>query len=180
MSGCLVAFVGPSGAGKDSLIRAVHAARPDTHPVRRVITRPAGAGGEDFEAVSAAEFEAREAAGAFLLSWRAHGLAYGIPKEVSGRLARGSTCLVNLSRGILAEAAARVPRLVVLSVTASPETLARRLALRGRETPADIRARLGRTDPGLPAGITAVTIANDDPLELAVAEVLRRLQPESA
>lgn len=39
-TGRLFAVVGPSGAGKDTLIAAALAARPDLAIVRRVITRP--------------------------------------------------------------------------------------------------------------------------------------------
>ena len=43
--GQIFAVVGPSGAGKDTLMAAAARARPDLHIVRRVITRPATAGG---------------------------------------------------------------------------------------------------------------------------------------
>ncbi|MBC7181481.1 MAG: phosphonate metabolism protein/1,5-bisphosphokinase (PRPP-forming) PhnN, partial [Roseovarius sp.] len=53
------AVVGPSGAGKDTLIDAARAARPDLQVIRRVITRPEALGGEDFEGVSEVEFDRR-------------------------------------------------------------------------------------------------------------------------
>ena len=49
--GLLVVVVGPSGAGKDTLMRAAaehFEGRPDVHFVQRAITRPAEAGGEAF------------------------------------------------------------------------------------------------------------------------------------
>ena len=52
----LVAIVGPSGAGKDTLIRGALAARPDLHLARRVITRPADTDSEDFDSVTEADF----------------------------------------------------------------------------------------------------------------------------
>ncbi|MCC2112585.1 MAG: phosphonate metabolism protein/1,5-bisphosphokinase (PRPP-forming) PhnN, partial [Hyphomicrobiales bacterium] len=54
--GRLVLVVGPSGAGKDTLMAAIGRARPDLHIVRRVVTRPSEAGGEPFEGVTEAEF----------------------------------------------------------------------------------------------------------------------------
>ena len=76
----IFAVVGPSGAGKDTLIQGALAARPDLRLVRRVITRPTDAGGEDFEGVTEDDFAARRRAGDFALHWQAHGLSYGIPK----------------------------------------------------------------------------------------------------
>ena len=89
--GRLVAVVGPSGVGKDSVMAALVEADPAWMLARRVITRPSEAGGEDFEGVSEEAFRARDAAGEFLLSWEAHGLHYGVPRAieqaVGGRIA---------------------------------------------------------------------------------------------
>ena len=50
--GRLIAVVGPSGVGKDSVMAGLHGAIPDLHLVRRVITRAPDLGGEDYDAVS--------------------------------------------------------------------------------------------------------------------------------
>ncbi len=178
--GRLIAIVGPSGVGKDTLMAGMAAARPGLHLVRRVITRDPSAGGEPCEAVTEAEFAARRAAGAFCLHWQAHGLHYGIPQAVRARVAGGEVALVNLSRGVLSEARAAFPQLAVLNVTARPETLAARLAGRGRESVAEIALRLARADKPLPEGVVAIRIANDGPLEETVARTLRVLFPVSA
>lgn len=179
MTGRLFAVVGPSGVGKDTLIAAACARRPEVHPVRRVITRGAEAGGEWFDSVPEAEFARRLAEGAFALHWRAHGLGYGIPREIDAVLAAGRDVIFNGSRAVLAEAAARYPALRVLHVTARPETLARRLAGRGRESAGEIAARLDRADHALPPGLAVTRICNDGALETALAAILDALQPES-
>ena len=78
----LVLVVGPSGAGKDTLINAAREAlagdRRFAFP-RRVVTRPAVAALEDHDSVTRAEFALQEANGAYALSWEAHGLHYGLP-----------------------------------------------------------------------------------------------------
>ncbi|MBC7133942.1 Ribose 1,5-bisphosphate phosphokinase PhnN [Pseudoruegeria aquimaris] len=179
MPGALFAIVGPSGAGKDTLMRAAAQRLPALHLVRRVITRPSAAGGEDFEGVSEAEFARRLAAGEFVLHWQAHGLRYGIPAQVREVLGEGRQAIFNGSRAMLAEARAQFPALRVIHVTARPEVLAARLAARGRESTEDIAARLARAEIGLPAGIEAIEIDNSGALEAAVEALVAALQPES-
>lgn len=173
----LVAVVGPSGAGKDTLISGAVAARPGLRLVRRVITRPTEAGGEDFEGVSPEDFAARKAAGDFALDWQAHGLSYGIPQA---QLAAPGVVIFNGSRLALPQAQARFPGLRVILVTAPDAVLAQRLAARGREPEADIRARLARAAFALPEGIQATEVRNDGSLSEGIARFLAALQPVRA
>lgn len=158
MTGRVFAVVGPSGAGKDTLIAAACAARPDLVWARRAITRPASAGGEPFESVSRAEFARRRAAGGFGLWWEAHGLLYGVPAAALDEAAAGRTVIFNGSRAALGRARAAIPGLAVIEVTAPRAVLAARLAARGRESRAEIEARLDRAAPA-PAG--AIRVLND-------------------
>ncbi len=172
MQGILVAVVGPSGAGKDTLLAGLRAALAGDARrvfVRRVITRAADPGGEDHEPADAAGFAARDLA----LRWDVHGLSYGIPRGIEAELAAGRHVFANLSRGVLPEAGARYP-LLVLEVTAPPELRAARLAARGREPLADVAARLAREAP-LPAGLRVVSVVNDGTPEAAVARALALL-----
>jgi phosphonate metabolism protein PhnN/1,5-bisphosphokinase (PRPP-forming) len=149
-----VAIVGPSGAGKDTLLAALRESRaedPRLHFARRAITRPQG-GVEDHLPLTEAEFAARR----FALSWHAHGLAYGIPEEEAPA---DRVVVMSLSRLALAAAASQA-RLLVAEVTAPPALLAARLAARGREGAAAIAARLAREAP-LPEGLEIRRIVND-------------------
>lgn len=177
MSGRLIAVVGPSGVGKDSVIAGLVMARPGLLAVRRVITRDADLGGEDFEAVTVAEFDDRARQGGFVLDWQAHGLRYGIPATVREDLAQGRDVLANLSRGVLGQAQARLNRVVALQITARAATLAARLGARGREAGADLAERLNRPAPALPAGLAVITLANDGALADTVAAALAALYP---
>lgn len=177
--GRLIAVVGPSGVGKDSLIAGLLAAEPRLAVIRRAITRAPEAGGEVFDPLTPEAFAARRQAGDFALSWGAHGLFYGIPRTALAPLAAGQDLLVNLSRGALTEARAIVPRFTVLHVTASPATLAARLAARGRETADDIAARLSREVAPLPPGLDIITLPNDGPLCGTIAHAIGHLYPAS-
>jgi len=172
----LVAVVGPSGAGKDTLMgiaraRLVGDAR--FRFVRRAITRPAEAGGEDHRSLDAAAFVAERDGGGFALWWHAHGLLYGIPRDIEADLAARRVVVANLSRAVLAEAAARY-RLRVLNITAPAPVLAARLAARGREGATDIAARLAR-EACLPAGLDAAEVMNDATPEDGATRVLAAL-----
>jgi phosphonate metabolism protein PhnN/1,5-bisphosphokinase (PRPP-forming) len=173
----IFAIVGPSGAGKDTLIEGALKQRPDLRLIRRVITRPTAAGGEDFEGVTEAEFATRQARGDFALHWQAHGLSYGIPKA---QLQAPGDVIFNGSRAALPEAAKVFPGLRVILVTAPDHILAARLAARGRETEADISQRLNRAAFTLPEGITAETVVNDGALDTGIARLLAALQPVKA
>ena len=169
----LVAVVGASGAGKDTVLDGLRAALAGDQRIVfacRAITRGGQAGGEAHEALTEAEFASRD----FALQWQAHGLHYGIPRSIDADLAAGRVVLANLSRHVLADAAALYP-LAVLHITAPPAIRAARLATRGREDAADIVARLAREAP-LPDGPRVLRVINDTTPDAAIAQALALLR----
>jgi ribose 1,5-bisphosphokinase len=165
----LVLVVGPSGAGKDTLLDAARRALVDDPRfrfVRRVITRPADAGGEAHEPATAEEFAARD----FALQWQAHGLSYGIPADA---IEEDAVVVANVSRTVIADAMRRFPTRVI-EVTAPSDVLAARLAARARETAADVAARVSRSVP-LPDHVHVETVVNDASLADGVARFLAAL-----
>ncbi|MBN8917998.1 MAG: phosphonate metabolism protein/1,5-bisphosphokinase (PRPP-forming) PhnN [Rhizobiales bacterium] len=144
--GTLLLVVGPSGAGKDTLIdiaRARFARDARVLFARRLVTRPSGTG-EAHGTLSEAEFDALLAEGRFPLSWRAHGLSYALGPEVAEVIAQGGVVVANGSRATLPEARRRFARVRVVHVTAPVPVRAARLAMRGRESADDIAERLAR------------------------------------
>lgn len=145
-TGRLIFLIGPSGSGKDSLIDAAREqlVAAGVEIARRVITRSAEAKGEAAHGVTAEQFEAMRAQGAFAMHWRANGLDYGIPQQVDQWLAAGRPVLVNGSRAYLGEARQRYPDLLAVLIDVKPHVLRQRLQARGRETPEEIEQRLAR------------------------------------
>jgi ribose 1,5-bisphosphokinase len=165
--GTLVLVVGPSGAGKDSLIAYCRSRLDGVVPLsfpRRVITRAGGDGSENHQPISEDGFHRNAGEGAFALHWRAHGLGYGIPNAIVDDLAGGRHVVVNVSRSVVAEARQRFAPLLVVSVEAATEVLVERLHGRGREPMEDIPARLERADRHRVHGSDVVRIDNSGPL----------------
>lgn len=179
MAGLLVLIVGPSGAGKDSLIDAARqqfAADPRFVFPRRIVSRPASAAEDNLEQ-DAAAMARQAAAGEFALYWQAHGLSYAIPGEIGAALAQDAVVICNVSRTIVPEARQRY-RCFVIEIRAAPEVLAARLAGRMRASDGDVGQRLGRS-----AAITVLADAvchNDGALAVsarAFCALLARIAP---
>jgi len=168
----LLVVVGPSGAGKDTVMAAwQHAAAQAGHAMyiaQRVITRPARAGGEAHEALDPAQWQAACAAGEFVLHWHAHGLAYGVRARAFAALETG-TVLLNGSRAALHAIRARAPHCRVVQITASAQVLAHRLQARGREDAQAMAERLRRG----PAVQADISVTNDGALADTVAALMR-------
>ena len=156
--------------------RAGLAGDPRYRFARRLITRPAMAGAEDHDSCDEAEFHAIAAEGGLALSWQAHGLSYGIPAAELSGIGAGAVVIVNVSRAAIALAERLAERVVVLNITAPVAVLAQRLAARGRESEADIAARLKREAPLATERAEIVTIRNDRSVAEAAAELLAVLR----
>lgn len=174
--GTLVVVVGPSGAGKDSVIgyaRARLANEPRLRFVRRVVTRPCDPAAEDHDTLLPEEFARAEARGAFALAWQSHGLSYGIPVSLDQTIASGSVAVLNGSRAALPATRARYANVLPVLITAAPEILEARLGARGREAGENVRDRLSRNAGFDAAAFDGEIIDNGGPLENAGEAFLR-------
>ncbi len=144
--GTLVLVVGPSGAGKDTLLDAARGhfrSHPSILFLQRIITR-ADQTGEAHAVLSESEFARREAEGGFFLAWEAHGLKYGVSADCRDALIAGKTVVVNVSRQIIPAACGLWARTRVIYVNAPKEIRQQRLVARGREPAGSIYERLER------------------------------------
>ncbi|NGH10316.1 ribose 1,5-bisphosphokinase [Serratia marcescens] len=168
----LIYLMGPSGAGKDSLLAALRA-DADRAPLvaHRYITRPADAGCENHIALSEPEFLRRRAKGLFALDWQAHQQRYAFGIEVDLWLLQGIDVAVNGSRAHLPQA-----QLLPVCLQVSAAILRQRLQDRGRESAEQIEQRLARAaeyQQSLPAGCRV--LHNDGPLDDTLAALLALL-----
>lgn len=179
----LIYVMGPSGAGKDSVLnRAREMLAPEAPVVfaHRYITRPADTGGENHVALTAAEFALRRRYGLFAFHWQAHGNDYGIGREIHAWRKAGLTVVVSGSREHYQKVGGVDEDTYPVVITAPAATLAARLADRGREDAQAARARLGRSDSYEINDIRLATIVNDRTLdEAADAFVSLLARPQS-
>ena len=172
--GRLVYVMGPSGAGKNSLIAGASEKLNKNkylYFTHRYVTRPVNSDEDDF-AISAAAFAHYCSNGLFALDWQAHGIRYGIGMYINGLLDSGATVVVNGSRAYLATARKKYPALVAVMVTAPPAVARARMLARGREDEAAIHARAMRTNGiAVPAG-DVITIDNSGELQHATQALI--------
>lgn len=145
--GRLILVVGPSGAGKDTLLGLAKAACADDRDIvfpRRLITRQASAS-EDNDEVSAEAFQRAAAAGDYAMYWEAHGHGYALSRAFNDDIGTGRTVIANVSRTVIAAARRNYANAVVVLVTAPPDVLAARLAMRARSSDGLLEQRLART-----------------------------------
>jgi ribose 1,5-bisphosphokinase len=160
--GRVVLIVGPSGAGKDAVIREVRGRlvgdRRFVFP-RRVVTRAPDAN-EDHDTLSSAAFADQLWRGAFALHWQAHGLHYGIPADIDDAVRRGMNVVFNASRRVASTARARYVNVAVVLIDAPLEVRIERLVARNRERAEDIATRLKRSVPDFSAAEADLVIEN--------------------
>lgn len=176
--GRMVLVVGPSGAGKDTLMSALKEQlqnNGDAVFARRAITREADVEAEDHDMLSKAQFDELVQAGETALSWEAHGLGYVIPKSYDDAVRSGKTVIANGSRKVLQTSAEKYENAFVLLITAPVEVLAERLAARGRESREDIEARLKRADLEPQNVPNLIRIENTGTVDAAVAAMTKAL-----
>jgi ribose 1,5-bisphosphokinase len=179
MNGRLIYLIGPSGAGKDTVLRWFRdhpQLCPSLYVARRTISRRDGDPHEPHEAVGATEFARLRERGEFAMHWEANALHYGVRHAELRALEHGLDVLVNGSRRYLLQARHRYPYLIAAHLTAPPKVLRARLLARGRETTDAIDARLMRSAQlAAVVGKADVEVVNDGAPEEAARQLLQLL-----
>ena len=144
--GRLILVVGPSGAGKDTLLGLAGATCASDGNIvfaRRVVTREASSF-EDNVQLSVDDFCTALARGEFAMHWEAHGHRYGLPRTIDDDIRAGRTVVVNVSRSVIDVMRHAYVNVLVVAITAPSDVLAQRLAMRARTSDGTLQDRLTR------------------------------------
>jgi ribose 1,5-bisphosphokinase len=175
--GRMILVVGPSGAGKDTLLGLARTSLAEDGRVvfqRRVVTREASSA-EDNDEMSQEAFRQARSRGEFAVHWEAHGHYYALPRAIDDEIGAGRTVVANVSRAIVDAMCRTYADVTVVSITAPPEVLAYRLAARSRGSDGKLADRLGRAvDEAAPD----VIITNIGDAQHHAAELARIIRGE--
>ena len=174
--GRLILVVGPSGAGKDTLIGLARAACGDDAFVfpRRVVTREASSF-EDNEQLGPEAFRQALARGEYAMHWEAHGHCYALPRSIEDDIRSGRTVVANVSRTVVEAMRDAYADVVVVSITAPPEVLAGRLSARARSSDGQIEHRLRRAvdDAAAAPDVTILNVGSVDDHARELVRIIR-------
>ncbi len=142
----IILIVGPSGAGKDTLLRFAKAHFAEQKVLgfaRRYITRPPDSN-EDNYYLDEQAFHLLKQNHFFASSWSAHGKHYGIAKHIFFTETTCETMICSISRTAISDFELQFDDVFTINITASDDILFERLEKRGRESREAIIKRLER------------------------------------
>ena len=177
--GRLFYVVGPSGVGKDSLLRWVRTNLGDSQQVHfatRTITRAAHPS-ENHDPVTADDFWQKAGDGGFSMIWLANGACYAVQRGIEAYLRAGCDVVVNGSREYVPQVIEAFPESRIVWISAEAGLVAHRLAARQRESGAALLQRVRRaTAFTAPENHNVIHLDNSGPIEVAGAQLLALLQ----
>jgi ribose 1,5-bisphosphokinase len=175
--GRLILVVGPSGAGKDTLMGLARLAFAGDNKfvfARRMVTREATAH-EANEQLSPEAFRLARADGQFAVDWQAHGNCYALPRTIDDDIRADHTVIANVSRTVIDAMRRAYANVTVVLITAPPEILVERLSARGRSSDGQIADRLSRGDDSVRV-VPDLTITNIGSAETHARELVRMIR----
>lgn len=187
MHGKLVILSGPSGVGKDTVLKHWTEINPNVVKVVSCTTRaprPGEVDGVDYYFLTSEAFHAKARSGQFLEYKMVHHNWYATPlDQMEALLADGKVAVLKIDvQGALTALKLRPDALSIFLLPPSWEELERRIRDRASDTPEEIAVRLQNAqDEIATADEYAYRVVNDD-LDRAVSEIdaiVRRAMPNA-
>lgn len=172
----VILIVGPSGSGKDTLLRSAkkHFGPTDKLSfVRRYITRPPSKDEDNFYLDQEGFLTLKECQ-FFVSTWQAHNNYYGIARHALTSDKKHYGLLCSISRRAVTDFEEKFANTTTIHVSAREDILLERLKERGRENREDIEKRLHRATRKVEAR-ELITFDNSDPLDKTIPSFLSLL-----
>jgi ribose 1,5-bisphosphokinase len=139
-----------------------------------VITREASAS-EENEEVSTSTFQEALTRGEYAMHWEAHGHYYALARAIDDEIRVGRTIVANVSRTVIGAMRRAYADVVVVLITAPPNVLAERIAMRARSSDGMVENRLRRTveDASATPDVTIVNVSSAEYHARQLARVIK-------
>jgi ribose 1,5-bisphosphokinase len=111
------------------------------------------------------------------MHWEAHGHCYALSRAIDDEIRAGRTVVANVSRTVIGAVRLAYADVVVVSITAPPNVLAERIAMRARSSDGRLESRLHRTIEDGSAAPDA-TIVNTGSAEYHARQLVRAIKGE--
>jgi ribose 1,5-bisphosphokinase len=180
MKNKLIYVMGPSGSGKDSLMKWVMQHKEPDFNLRwapRWVTRENNDHEGTDQSITNERFDELRSSHLLAMDWSANGIRYGIEKVQLEFKHDHELIFINGSRAYFYHARSLYPDLLAIHVRASLETLESRLLGRARESIASIAERLKRAEMMVfEPEESILEVRNDGEIEISGQRVLNYLQ----
>ncbi len=173
-------FVGPSGAGKDTLINRLRQTphfSSEIYFVKRLVDRPAHESTLLDEYLSSSDFAKALDHQELAMHWVANQHQYGIRVSELDHALRYPMSVINGSRAYAFELKSKYPYAEIIHITASESSIKGRLQIRQRENNVEIEKRIKRTHEL--SGYRdqySVEILNDDSIDTAFEQLIQFIE----
>ncbi|WP_072680664.1 AAA family ATPase [Arcobacter sp. LA11] len=167
----IVLIVGPSGVGKDTLLKEVRKSLDGSFNfINRYITRKPCKSEDNFYLDEYA-FEILKHNSFFISTWNAHGNYYGIAKKSI----KNGINIISISRSKVKDFENSYDNVYTINISVSKENLRRRLENRGRESKEEIEKRLNRSYQKIESK-NLIEFDNSEKLEITSKKFLELLK----
>ncbi len=169
MSKKIILIVGPSGVGKDTLLRNIKN-KMEANFVNRYITREPDENETNYF-IQKEAFEILEKNNFFISTWSAHNNLYGIAKN---SIFEGLN-IISISRAKIKDFEKQYQKVYTINITLNKNDLKQRLEKRARESREEIEKRLNRSYEKIEAR-NLLEFENNKTLDKSVEDFLKLLR----